>query len=72
MSLVSRRLVVRGNGSTPTLSSEPKTTDQILAKVQRPTQVTCRLRLIESREVEEIRDLLELRQGKGARWFEQI
>jgi hypothetical protein len=32
----------------------------------------CRLRLIESREVEEIRDLLELRQGKGARWFEQI
>jgi hypothetical protein len=36
------------------------------------TQVTCRLRLIESREVEEIRDLLELRQGKGARWFEQI
>jgi hypothetical protein len=31
-----------------------------------------RLRLIESRDVEEIRDLLELRQGKGARWFEQI
>jgi hypothetical protein len=31
-----------------------------------------RLRLIESREVDESRDLLELRQGKCARWFEQI
>ena len=50
----------------PTKSSPKPNAQQLL------TQVTCRLRLIESREVEEIHDLLELRQGKGARWLEQI
>ena len=66
------RVLKEENLRLRSLLDEAAMSNKGLARRDYLTQVTCRLRLIESREVEEIRDLLELRQGKGARWFEQI
>ena len=63
--MILRVQVGPSSGPKPPTKSSRKSNAQ-----QRLTQVTRRLRLIESREVEETRDLLELRPGKGARWFE--